>query len=354
MSAVALQKRILAAITATFDLKSGGTDTRIQKRKVMTYAWYFYNMANTHSKLKKKGAETLHIQLIFFTLISIIASVLYDKTYGGSTPKSNLQLIVYVGTIILPLYISNLKQDSDKGTDMSSWKAFKVSSAKIKSEIFKFRAQVGPYRVEEKTQVALQKPISNFAKKLNEIWLGMKPFLHEDSMNIPADFWEFNADDVLKKSDSPLVNQMQENIEVDDGIVNEATPMLSKETDVKPAPDEDSDEEDPSEKSFIDDNYTALKANDYIECRMQSQMNLKAETVKKMVARNESISYTIKLITIFSGATAALHLQWCVPIILGVTAAFGTGQEFRKYPKRIEVRFQLIYCMFIFIWGSRN
>ena len=56
-----------------------------------------------------------------------------------------------------------------------------------------------------------------------------------------------------------------------------------------------------------------------------------------MVSRTSKISNLIKAVTIFSGATAALSLQWSVPIIFAVTAALGSGQEFHKYKHRIEV-----------------
>lgn len=51
------------------------------------------------------------------------------------------------------------------------------------------------------------------------------------------------------------------------------------------------------------------------------------------------------MITIGSGATAALSLQWAVPIVLSVTAAFGTGQEFRGYTRRIELGNKMIVSL---------
>uniref|UniRef100_A0A7S2WJ94 SMODS and SLOG-associating 2TM effector domain-containing protein n=1 Tax=Eucampia antarctica TaxID=49252 RepID=A0A7S2WJ94_9STRA len=378
MSAVTLQKRILGSITATFDLKTGGSDSRLQRRKIMTYAWYFYNLANQHSKEKKKGTEKLHVQLVAFTLVSIVASVLYDKVYSGGTPDNNFQLFIFVATIILPLYITSLKQESDKGTEMMSWKAFKVAAVNIHSEIFKFRAQVGPYRVDGKSQIALQRPILRFSVKLKEMWMGVKPYLSEDGMEIPPNFWDFDPNSILKEDSSPTSlpamedksffknfmevnffshrndNAADETTPMLDGPVDETTPihiklpaygksssnespfMSAEPSSVVNTPD-DRDDEDPPEQIFVDDNFSPMKADDYIESRMQKQMNQKAEIINKMVSRNSTLSFTIKLVTLFSGASAALSLQWCVPIILGITASLGTGQEFRKYPKRIEL-----------------
>jgi hypothetical protein len=275
-----------------------------------------------------------------------------------------------------------LKQESDKGSDMMSNRAFEVAAANINSEILKFRAQVGPYRVEEKNQIAMQKPINCLSLKLKNIWMALKPFLNEDGLEIPSSFWEFDPDvaegaipepserldlvqedknflkKILKlKPLSRFLKKKNTSSEtetlLDEVPVDETTPLHVTLPDYGKTPskevslsiDEPStivivpeviDEEDPLDEVFVDDNFSPLKADDYIESRMQTQMNQKVELIGTMASRNFKLGFAIKLVTLFSGATAALSLQWCVPIILGVTASLGTGQEFRKYPKRIE------------------
>lgn len=361
LSGSSFQKRILSAVTAAFDLKIGGTDTRKAKRQALNYAWSFYDVANSHSKLKKRSAESLHIQLMTCTLVSIIASIVYDQVYGGGGhPKGGIQLFVFVLTILLPLYITSLKQESDNNNPVVRWAAFKVAAAKMESEIFKFRAQVGPYRAAEKTESSMQRPLYHFSTKTRETWLGIKQYLHDDGMFLPDDFWELNPPNggrqtsstetdaptwglssLKTKSPLSICGGWFHKNEVWDVPPNESTPMLKVDqhgeiTEEEPI-DEDYDDEDPPEKVFVDDHYSPMTADEYIEHRMKGQMRKKVERLQQMVDRNQKTSKVIKLITVFSGATAALSLQWCVPIILGVTAALGTSQEFRKYPRRIEL-----------------
>ncbi len=371
-----LQKRLLAAITSAFDLKSGGVDTRLVKRKVLDYAWSLHGICNQHSRRKKYSAENLHVQLVFFTLISIVASVLYEKIYGGvKHAKTHIQLIIYVSTIILPLYVTSLKQESNEGLAMINWASFKIAATRIESEILKFRCQVGVYRVEEKTETALQRPVQIFATKIRNILNSVsKTNLTEDSLSLPPTFWEFDAaahmlppkssdDGVKAVSPPPRPAQMQvpstighsgnDGISFESESIEEETPILEK-TDKYGSTTEGYDEEMPTMNSklnniegddastdssvqFIDDKYCPIKTDDYIELRMQTAMHTKARKIEKMATRNKTINFVIKIITIGSGATAAVSLQWAVPIILGLTASLGTGQEFRSYPRRIEM-----------------
>ena len=372
MNAPILQKRLLTAITAAFDLKSGGVDTRLAKRKVLDYAWSLHQICNDHSHRKKFMAENLHIQLVFFTLTSITISVLYEKIYGGSTPtNSNTQLSIYVSTILLPLYITSLKQESNEGLAMMNWKAFKIATTRIESEIFKFRCQVGPYRVEEKTEIALQKPVKVFATKIKNILSSvLKGNLVEDAMVIPPDFWEFDVQvhkshllnkpmdgSGAKSLTPPMIigggendgisfdSQSAHNDIVEPSLVaKETTPLLPPKgvgegyDEEMPMGNNTSDDSSTdSSVCFVDDKYCPIKTDDYIELRMQQAMHKKAQKIQKMAGRNKSINLVTKMITIASGGTAALSLQWAVPIVLGVTALLGSGQEFRSYPHRIDL-----------------
>jgi hypothetical protein len=187
------QKRTLAAITASFDLKTGSPDMREAKRGVLDYAWSFYDIASEHAGQKKISSESLHVQLVAFTLVSIVASVLYDQAFGaGGHPSSKnpIQLTVFVATIILPLYITSLKKESDSNNPVIRWTAFRVAAARIESEVFKFRAQVGDYRATEKSEQAMRQPLSAFADKTRDICRSIRPFLADDGMNIPNTFWE--------------------------------------------------------------------------------------------------------------------------------------------------------------------
>lgn len=379
MNAPTLQKRLLAAITAAFDLKSGGVDTRLAKRKVLDYAWSLHRICDEHSHRKKFSAENLHVQLVFYTLSSIVISVLYEKVYSGSTPhNSKIQLVLYVSTILLPLYITSLKQESNEGLALMNWAAFKIAAIRIESEIFKFRCQVGPYRVEEKTEIALQKPVKAFATKIKNILSSvLKGNLVEDAMVIPPNFWEFDVEAHM----SPLINKSiagagadakpplptmiiaggnNDGISFDSHSANndvrrgepssvaiESTPLLSSKVAGGGGCDEempmgntnanDDDSSTDSSACFVDDKYCPVKTDDYIELRMQQAMHKKALQIQNMASRNKSINFVTKMITIGSGGTAALSLQWAVPIVLAVTASLGTGQEFRSYPRRIDL-----------------
>lgn len=368
MNTPTLQKRILAAITSAFDLKCGDVDTRLAKRKVLDYAWSLHAICDRHSSRKKFSAEALHKQLVFFTLISIVASVLYERIYGGGEgAMTHIQRFIYISTIILPLYITSLKQESNDGEDMMNWSAFKVAATKIESEIVKFRCQVGPYRVHDKTQVALRRPVQVFATKIKTILnLVSKSNLVEDALVIPSSFWEFDVQAHMpspKLSDAggsavqvpvPMTIRLVESdgIEFDSEPVQESTPlleMMDKYSATKPT--EGYDEEMPmkndiieaddasidSSAQFIDDKYSPVKTDDYIVSRMQVKMHKKAGLTQMMARRNKTINSLAKIVTISSGATAALSLQWAVPIVLGITAYIGTGQEFRAYPRRIQL-----------------
>ena len=367
MNASSLQKRLLSAITAAFDLKSGGVDTRLAKRKVLDFAWSLHEICDKHSSRKKGSSEILHVQLVFFTLISIVASVLYEKIYGGVEHAStNIQLAIYVSTILLPLYITSLKQESNEGVAKINWAAFKIAATRIESEILKFRCQVGPYRVAEKTEIALLQPVKVFANKIKLI-LGTvsKGNLIEDAMIIPPDFWAFDVDAhmaTLKSGEeeekasslvpSTIGHAGNDGISFDSHSMNSDPLLTEKETtnydSTKDALGYDEempltgkiDNDDASTDSsacFVDDKYCPIKADNFIELRMQEAMHKKAGKIQKMVARNKSANFVTKMITIGSGATAALSMQWAVPIVLGVTAALGTGQEYRSYPRRIDL-----------------
>jgi len=333
-----LQKRLLDAISACFDLKTGGADARAVRRRALGYAWAFHATADAHSRQKKGSTESLHVQFVIFTLLSIVASVIYSKIYGGMAPSGTVQTTIYVSTILLPLYVTSLKQDVDKGTAMANWGAFKVASFQIYSEILKFRTQSGRYRVEEKTEIALQKPVEAFTLRIKEIWMSLKPFLHEDSIMLPEDFWNNSGISDVSSPDT-IVSDLLELPPVPPDettpILPPCPPILASDPSEK-SPPNDFDDEDPPEVEFVDDNYSPLKADDYITCRMQVQMQAKADRLEKMVARNNLLGLAIRMITIFSGGCAAMHLQWFVPIILAVTAALGTAQDYRKYPHRIE------------------
>ena len=85
-----------------------------------------------------------------------------------------------------------------------NWAAFKIAAVRIESETFKFRCQVGPYRVEEKTETALQKPVKAFATEIKNILSSvLKGNLVEDAMVIPPTFGEFNVE--AHMSTSPLL-----------------------------------------------------------------------------------------------------------------------------------------------------
>jgi len=421
MNESALQKRLLAAITAAFDLKSGGIDMRLSKRKVLDYAWSLQKICNQHSKRKKSLAEGVHVQLVTCTLLSIIASILYEKVYsgGGGEAKTNVQTFVYLLTILLPLYITSLKQESNEGVAMANWTAFKIAATKIESEVLKFRCQVGPYRVEEKTEMALHRPVHAFAVKIKSIYSSVsKGNLAEDAIVIPSDFWAFDANAPamapivsgdgakaippnsvqvpltikyskgasfeshvtnaqtevapLKSSDGvevtcpeqePLTgnyasyNATSFNSGATKSYIDFVEPSLSagkttpannkygstegvggydEEMPATNAVKSDDDESTDSSACFVDDRYCPIKADNYIELRMQHAMLKKADQIKKMAARNKRLNSAIKMITIGSGATAALSLQWAVPIVLGITASLMSGQQFRAYPSRID------------------
>jgi len=421
MNESALQKRLLAAITSAFDLKSGGVDMRLSKRKVLDYAWSLQKMCNQHSKRKKSLAEGVHVQLVSCTLLSIIASVLYEKVYagGGGEAKTTVQTFVYVMTILLPLYITSLNQESNEGVAMANWTAFKIAATKIESEVLKFRCQVGPYRVEEKTEIALHRPVHAFAVNIKRIYSSVsKGNLAEDAISTPPDFWAYDANAPamaplvsgdgakaippnsvqvpltikypkgtsfdshatntqaqlapLKSSDGvkmtcpeqePLTgnyasyNATSFNSGAKKSYIDLVEPSLAAGK-TTPANDKNDstegvggyDEEMPatnavksddestdSSACFVDDRYCPIKTDNYIELRMQHAMLKKADQIKKMAARNKRLNSLIKMITIGSGATAALSLQWAVPIVLAITASLVSGQQFRVYPSRINM-----------------
>eukprot|EP00593_Proboscia_inermis_P015741 CAMPEP_0171305586 /NCGR_PEP_ID=MMETSP0816-20121228/15467_1 /TAXON_ID=420281 /ORGANISM="Proboscia inermis, Strain CCAP1064/1" /LENGTH=618 /DNA_ID=CAMNT_0011786547 /DNA_START=39 /DNA_END=1895 /DNA_ORIENTATION=+ len=338
MPTSSLQKKLLGAISAAFDLKTGSVDIRLAKRKALTYAWSFCNATRAHLKKKKRQTESIHIQLVLFTVASIAASVFYDRVYGKSSSKtmSKIQLVIYLSTILLPIYITSVKQESDKGAQLAAWGVFSVASARVESEIYKFRTQVGRYRAKEKTEIAMQNTIEAFVLRLEEIWRSVKDHMQEDGMILPEDFWAFDPDDVSSISEP---SKSPKSAIRSESPVSESTQLLPKSD---PPNQDENDEEDPPEEPFVDDLFSPLKTDDYLEDRMERFMTEKSNHVKAMVRKNQILSFIIKIITILSGAAAALHLQWCVPVVLAVTAAFGTGQEFRKYPSRIDMGNSLV------------
>lgn len=434
LSGTAFQKRILGAVTAAFDLKTGGPDSRNAKRRALDYAWSFYHIAKKHAKARKGSSESLHSQLVIFTLVSIVASVMYNQIYGGASKDSTktiIQQTIYVATIILPLYITGLKQESDTNNPSVRWAAFEIAASQLESEIFQFRAQVGPYRAADKSEGAMQAPLQAFAKKTREIWEDVKQFLKDDGMHIPSDFWADGspmspdadtssgpaagggptAASSAAEGSTSGVASLPTNIPdettqllptktaaaaaaaaglpekfpiqqrsiaeskqaaesaADDmkaramgsipgstttakkgllarlfGLGSKVSPlptsfpeMEGQEDDADDDDDDDQDDEDDIEKEYHNNNYSPMTAEEYIQCRMKHIMQIKADEIQRMVSRNSTLSRIIQLITVLSGATAALSLQWAVPIILGITAALGTAQEFRKYPRRIEL-----------------
>jgi uncharacterized Tic20 family protein len=386
-----LQERLLEALTVCFGLKMGNRKSKTTKKKALDYAWNFYRAALNHASKKKYAAEILHIQLVLFTLLAITASVLYNQWYGGQDghPDNKIQLIIYVATIILPLYVTSLKQESDKGVDLQTHAAFDVAAIRIHSEIFKFRCQVGPYKIEDKTAPAQQEAVETFTKSIRDIWVSVKPNMHEDGVALPHTFWDATSplpsvDNLMAlggedsaNEQTPLIlkaaeatksvgstaatiahkaavpikaaatmlagNNHADTPAVEHDIV--VTPVITTDDASEYSDDsQDDDEENLNtlKPIFVDDQYTPIKVDDYMDIRMRVEMAKKTEAIQTMASRNQTFSTCIKFITMFSGAAAALSLQWLVPIVLGVTAAMSTGQDFRKYPHRIELGNDLI------------
>ena len=331
MKAPLLQKRLLNAISSCFSLKSGGADIRRTRIKVLQYAWSFHNLAAKHARSKKHRALFLHQLYILFTFLSILSSVAYDRLYGqaaNDAQQSKIQKMIYLSTILLPLFITSLKQELDKGAAHANNRAFKLASSKIYSEILKFRTQSGQYRIEEKTEIAMQKPIETFVLRIQKIWLSVKPFLQEDTVNLPDNFWgngdiDLNKLTQLTSSTSTAAKNSKESVPE----VDEKTPLIQAEM---------QDEEDPPEPVFVDDDYSPLKVENYIDCRMQTEMEKKSNLLEGMVRSNIQFGLIIKMITIFSGGLAAFSLQWSIPVVLGVTSALTGLQDYQVYPARIQ------------------
>lgn len=345
------QKKSLAAISAAFDLKKGSTDFQKVHKSVLDYAWSFYNVAQVHSHQKKKETESLHLRLLVFTLVEVIASILYDQLYRGSrSPQGKVHVLIFVSTILLPLYVTSLKQESDKSKPISKWSVFRIATAKLESEIFKFRCQVAPYRTDEKNEASMRKTATAFTNKTRSIWASIQNHLADDRMSIPGDFWG---------DGSPLV-ETEETIPLKGETLARAIPTIGSPADentaflaVIPTQEKviDDDEEDPEEILDVDDHYSPLKVDEYVELRMNGTMGEDVTALDEMVNRNASVSNAIKFITILSGGAAALSLQWMVPIILAVTAALGSGQEFRQYPKRIDIANQgIVRLNYLKLW----
>lgn len=346
------QKRMLRAITASFDLKKGSEDIRKAKKRALDYAWSFHDVAKRQTAAKKRESEILHGQLVFFTLAAVSAAVLYNKYFIAAHSSSGpLQIVVFVLTIILPLYVTSLKQESDKNNPAVRWRAFKIAAAKMESEIFRFRCQVEEYRAEEKTESSMRKPLTSFSQNTAAIWATVRPQLADDEMGIPGDFWEETSPVGALAKVADVVHGVREAVTADAGNVqadieagppNVSTPLLGDEKAASDDHEDDDDDDEPSQAESGDNHYSPMTADDYIELRMKKVMQAKNSELKVAVSRNEKISFAIKLVTILSGATAALSLQWVVPIVLGFTAFLGAGQEFRKYRQRIELGNEMV------------
>ena len=386
LTAAVFQKRMIRAVTAAFDLKQGPVEVQEAKKAVLDYAWSFQNLTADHRERKKWQAYVLYVQLAGFTLLSIVASVAYDRMYGekGGHPSGEypLQLCIFVATIFLPLYVTALKKETDQKDNPSMRRAaLGLAAARLESEIFQYRAQVGPYRPQEKTSRALRAPVEALTKKTRQIWSQLHPFLTDDNLQVPENFWEPGAplpewiktkginmtEDTFVKPESysgskqgALAGRANYTTDIESRGVflsSETTPMISSgelpsynhaiaegegtTNGIKDKKEDDDDSVD-SQAEKVDDNYSPLTADDYINIRMKERMNVKSEEVERMVYRNQGTTGVIRLVTMLSGATAALSLQWTVPIILGVSAALTTAQEFSGYGRRIEAANSMI------------
>lgn len=298
---------------------------RQAKRGVLDYAWSFHDIANKHAGEKKKSSESLHIQLVGFTLISIVASVLYDQIFGGGdhpSSKNPIQLPIFVATIILPLYITSLKKESDTNNPIIRWNAFRLAAAEIESEIFIFRAQVGHYRATEKTEQAMREPLTAFVEKTRDLWRSIGSFLADDGMNIPDNFWEggspiqldsiqslSNADTAVDTTAAGLSiksngkfggwlhdstttpRQVQDEIDIE-APPTENTPFfenLALASEHTPTNALDEDDEITEAGIKPDDHYAPITAEEYIEIRMKKKMTLKSEELTLMVSRSNEI-----------------------------------------------------------------
>ena len=381
---------MFSAISISFGLVSGGEDIHNPRTELLNCAWNIHSGIKAHSKKKKKSTESLHIQLITATLASSAFSVFYDKIYGdaGHPGRSNpVQLISFVLTILTPLFVVSVKQESDGNISALRWAAFNLAWTQIESEIYLFRTQAGPYHTELKGDRAIRATLTHFAMKIREIMLSVEQYLSDDGMDIPENMWEtggtsesradgnaaqlegalkrvsreLNQSDNMnifnnlkEKGKSPgrwvLPGRGAQNSRDDlNGSLNvlspdERTPILSHSdgismgTGISVGPfDSDCDEEDPlTTETLTDNGYSPMTAEEYVDLRMRVQMQKKSERLPLMSRRNEQFKHLIQIITIVSGGAAALSLQWIVPVVMGVIAALGSGQDFRKYSKRIE------------------
>ena len=381
---------MLGAISISFGIITGGEEIQNPRTELLNYAWKIYSGIKAHSKKKNKSTGYLHVQLIISTLASTAFSVFYNNIYGdaGHPGRSTtVQLISFVLTILNPLFVVSIKQESDGNISALRWAAFNLEWTYIESKIYLFWMQAGLYHTGLKEDRDIRETLMHFTMNIREIMLSVEQCLSDNRMEIPENMWETggniesrrggNAAQLegalkrvsreLNQSDNMYIfNNLKEKGKSPGGWVipgrgaqksrddlngllnvirpDERTPILLYSdkiymgTGISVRPfDSDCEEEYPlTTETLTGNGYYPMTSEEYVDLKMRVQMQNKSERLPLMSRHNDHSKQLIQIITIISVGAAALYLQWIVPVVMGIIDALGSGQDFRRYTKRIE------------------
>lgn len=110
--------------------------------------------ANTFHDLCRKGVRTrnlhhvlFYVELLFLTVATVVAAVLYGHFYGGYPSMDDdpdpVQISLFLSTMLLPLVVAALQKKEAK---LQTSQCYQKIAARSNAEIYKFRTHAAPYQ----------------------------------------------------------------------------------------------------------------------------------------------------------------------------------------------------------------
>ena len=362
---VTFQQQMVMAIKAAFY-------TRQARAKVLQEAATLLQSLKNSSEARNDITEAYHLKMVLAILSAVVAAVLYAKVYGADPAPSlqnrnPYQIGLFLTTIAIPFVIVSLKKSYDHHSQ--TWSAVQGNAAKLESVIFEFRAR--PRTFGQSTNAD---PLEAFIETVrtirsrnqtlmdpNETIASLESITNDNAVS------EGNAQEVL-----PEEHDDENGYDVEAPPPSEASPLLPANLTLSPLKDihtlsanwkkyssaeqagnaadfhdyqeytrnseviTGEDEDIKNRTTLADDWSSPLTIKDYIIHRIQATKDEKTQELQTLKHRNEIMDTIIKVVLGSTSLFALASKQWFIPIVLGMSAAFASSQDFRKYSKRVD------------------
>jgi len=316
-----------------------------------------------------------HAAVLFLTVSTVTAAVLYGVVYGSRFPcYTSLDCVLpnwkqwslYGGTVALPCLCARTvllrRAVVKRGNPYPRLKALLVS------ELFHFRARVPPYQKEKpaslqalvqrlrqlyETQVLMAaKDPAHTLDLAEDFWtvveepakddgateiaalMAYEAIRRETSTPTSTNFEYFDESLAYLPSIAPAAAVSTATTSTSDGCdveaqttSKESTPLLSNPDKGVAANDSKNNKNNNKPKALVDDGRSPLSPSAYAMLRLESLATAQKNTAASLSRRQHLLESTTTALTLSTSAMAVVSLQWAVPIVLAVAAAAQQGLD---------------------------